>query len=227
MEDSSTPLLQSENYVICEPQDVRCSTPLSWQGSPLRAPVASLRPWLFEGIEPIQSHQNVSPFHYSRETSLSLHPSILSGRSRAIAPLETYSQDLEICLSTCTEPCTNDWPFDHQSGEPSSSPDTPMRTSSRPTLRGLDAAIRPKMDHVHEPLAARKPRSLEVGFFAHRKIGKREQLTSAGQKIHHSTYGQCPEHSETGREFVRRTRLYVVRAKAYLKAAKPFARIDQ
>ena len=35
------------------------------------------------GIEPIQSHQNVSPFHHSRETSLSLHPSIKG----AIAPL--------------------------------------------------------------------------------------------------------------------------------------------
>ena len=41
------------SYDICHPQDVRCSTPQSWQGSPLRAPVASLRPWLFQGIEPI------------------------------------------------------------------------------------------------------------------------------------------------------------------------------
>ncbi len=62
---------------------MRCTTPQSWQGSPLRAPVASLRPWLFLGIEPIQSHQNVSPFHHSQETSLSLHPSIKG----AIAPL--------------------------------------------------------------------------------------------------------------------------------------------
>ena len=70
-----------------DPQDVQCTTPQSWQGDPLRVPVASPRPWLFLGIEPNQSHQNVSPFHHSRETSLSLHPSILSGRSGAIAPL--------------------------------------------------------------------------------------------------------------------------------------------
>ncbi len=66
-----------------DPQDVRCTTPQSWQGNPLRVPVASLRPWLFLGTDPIQSHQNVSPFHHSRETSLSLHPSIKG----AIAPL--------------------------------------------------------------------------------------------------------------------------------------------
>lgn len=28
-------------------------TPQPWQGVPLRAPVASPRPWLFQGIEPI------------------------------------------------------------------------------------------------------------------------------------------------------------------------------
>jgi len=34
-------------------QDVFCSTKASWQGGPLRAPVASPRPWLFQGIEPV------------------------------------------------------------------------------------------------------------------------------------------------------------------------------
>ena len=168
------------------PQDVFCSTKPSWQGGSLRAPVASPRPWLCQGIEPIQSQKNVSPFNHSRETSLSLHPSILSGGSGAIAPLETLSQGLETCLSTCTEPCTSVWPSDHQSGERSCSPDTPMRTSSRPlhgddfietkgrehsrcpslepshrprsgshpleprpTLRGLDAALLPKMHYGH------------------------------------------------------------------------------
>ena len=138
------------------------------------------------GSTPSQSQQNVSPFNHSRETSLSLHPSILSGGSGAIAPLETLSQGLETCLSTCTEPCTNVWPSDHQSRERSCSPDTPMRTSSRPlhgddfietkgrehsrcpslepshrprsgshpleprpTLRGLDAALLPKMHYGH------------------------------------------------------------------------------
>ena len=41
---------------------------------PLRAPVASPRLWLRSGIEPSKA-KNVSPFHHSRETSLSLHPS--------------------------------------------------------------------------------------------------------------------------------------------------------
>ena len=105
---------------------MRCTTPQSWQGSPLRAPVASLRPWLFLGIEPIQSHQNVSPFHHSRETSLSLHPSILSGRSGAIAPLETHSSGL--------------WPpTPANQGSVPAPTDTPMTISWRPTLRGLDA----------------------------------------------------------------------------------------
>lgn len=189
-----------------------CSTKPSWQGGSLRAPVASPRPWLCQGSDPIQSQQNVSPFNHSRETSLSLHPSILSGGSGAIAPLETHSQGLETCLSTCTEPCTNVWPSDHQpafaeaklrlragrSGERSCSPDTPMRTSSRPlhgddfietkgrelsrcpslepshrlgdalpqdpqpTLRGLDAAILPKMDHSQGCVATPEPSSSDL-----------------------------------------------------------------
>jgi len=74
---------------------VGCTTTPSWQGSPLRAPVASLRLWLFQGIEPVPEPETVSPVN--------------------------HEQGLETCLSTCTEPCTNVWPSDHQSGERSCS----------------------------------------------------------------------------------------------------------
>lgn len=36
------------------------------------------------------------------------------------------SQGLEICLSTCTAPCTIDWPIDRHSREPPRSPENPM-----------------------------------------------------------------------------------------------------
>jgi len=36
---------------------------------------------------------------------------------RAIAPLETHSLGMEKRFSTNTEPCINDCPFNHQSGE--------------------------------------------------------------------------------------------------------------
>jgi len=67
------------------------------------------------------------------------------GSSRALNPFQSqkivspinHSQGLEKCLSTCTEPCTNVWPSDHQSGERSCSHRYPhdhfMETiSSRP-----------------------------------------------------------------------------------------------
>lgn len=67
------------------------------------------------------------------------------GSVRALNPFQSqkivspinHSQGLEKCLSTCTEPCTNVWPSDHQSGERSCSPRYPhdhfMETiSSRP-----------------------------------------------------------------------------------------------
>ena len=104
------------------PQDVFCSTKPSWQGGSLRAPVASPRPWLCQGIDPIQSQQNVSPFNHSRENSLSLHPS-------------TWRAFL---------------------------PPRPLTISWRPTLRGLDAAILPKMDHSQGPIAAPEPSSSDL-----------------------------------------------------------------
>lgn len=39
------------------------------------------------------------------------------------------SQGLEICLSTCTVPCTIDWPIDRHSGEPPCSPENPMASA--------------------------------------------------------------------------------------------------
>jgi hypothetical protein len=45
------------------------------KGSRWRAPVASPRAWLFQGIEPIQSQENVSPFNHSQGRLRSpLHP---------------------------------------------------------------------------------------------------------------------------------------------------------
>ena len=43
-----------------------CTTTPSWQGGPLRAPVASPRPVALPGIEPDQRQRNVSPFHHSQ-----------------------------------------------------------------------------------------------------------------------------------------------------------------
>ena len=55
------------------------------------------------------------------------------GSFRALNPFQSqkivspinHSQGLEKCLSTCSEPCTNVWPSDHQSGERSCSPRYP------------------------------------------------------------------------------------------------------
>ena len=140
--------------VISLPQDVWGSTPHLGKGARCALPLHPSGHGSFRVLNPFQSQKTVSPINHSRETSLSLHPSILSGRSGAIAPLETHSQDLEKCLSTCTEPCTNGWPFDHQSGETSISHRYPhedfiQTTSCRPTLRRLDATILPMMDHSH------------------------------------------------------------------------------
>lgn len=56
--------------------------------------------WCISGFEPSLHQQIVSPIN--------------------------HSQDLENCLSTCTEPCINNWLLNHQSWESPSSPDNPM-----------------------------------------------------------------------------------------------------
>ena len=66
----------------------------------LRTPVVYPERWCIQALSPSLHQQNVSTFH--------------------------HSQGLEICLSTCTEPCTNKCLFDCQSWEPPSSPDNPM-----------------------------------------------------------------------------------------------------
>ena len=119
---------------------------------PLRAPVASPSPWLFQGIEPVPEpadriagqslaglgeiplhlHRTMDQRAYRRPLkptrgrlrSPCTHRSLQEDH-RAIAPLGTLSLDLETCLSTNTEPCTNDCPFDHQSGERSCFPQYP------------------------------------------------------------------------------------------------------
>jgi len=141
-----------------KPQDVFCSTKPSWQGGSLRAPVASPRPWLCQGIDPIQSQQNVSPFHHSRETSLSLHPSTW----RAFLPPRP--------LTTPLRPLHGDQRGEHSrypSLEPSHRPKSVSHPlEPRPTLRGLDAAILPKMDHSRGSITAPKPSSSALEFLS-------------------------------------------------------------
>lgn len=106
-------------------QDVFCSTKPSWQGDCCAPPLHPPGRGSVRALNPCLSQQTVSPVNHSRETSLSLHPSLPSGRSGAIAP---------------PEPTLTVWPLHPQSRARSCSPDTPMTISWRPTLRGLDAA---------------------------------------------------------------------------------------
>ncbi len=109
---------------------------------------------LDRGIKPLPKPRRTYPRSISRkETSLSFacHRSFQEDH-RAIAPLGTHSLDLETCLSTNTEPCTNGCPFDHQSGERSCYPRYPhedfiQTTSWRPTLRSLDTVTLSKVNH--------------------------------------------------------------------------------
>jgi len=56
---------------------------------------------------------------------------------------------------------TSGRPITNQGSVPAP-PDTPMTISSRPTLRGLDAAILPKMDHSRGSVATPKPSSSDL-----------------------------------------------------------------
>ena len=109
----------------------------------------------FRALNPFQSQQTVSPVKHSRETSLSLHPSI-NGLSRPLKPLAPYGR----CITnqgsvpaTPNAPMTISWrPGREHSRYPSLEPShrpkslrSPLEPG--PTLRGLDAAILPKMDH--------------------------------------------------------------------------------
>ena len=119
-------------------QDVFCSTKPSWQGDRCAPPLHPPGRGSVRALNPCRSQQTVSPVNHSRETSLSLHPSIPSGGSGAIAP---------------PEPTRTVWSLHPQSRVRSSSPDTPMTISWRPTLRGLNAATswrRPRRDRGGE-----------------------------------------------------------------------------
>ena len=74
-------------FDICDPQDVWCTTPHLGKGARCALPLHPSGYGSSRVLNPFQSQQTVSPVKHSRETSLSLHPSIPSGRSWTIAPL--------------------------------------------------------------------------------------------------------------------------------------------
>lgn len=120
----------------------------SWQGSPLRAPVASLRLVALPGhSSPLQSQQTVSPVKHSRETSLSLHPSI---KGAIAPPLNPTRRTWRRASPPAPNHARNVWPFDRQSGEHSALPRHPhdhfMETSKRAYRRypSLEPSQRPK-----------------------------------------------------------------------------------
>lgn len=67
-------------------QDVFCSTKPSWQGDRCAPPLHPPSCGSFRALNPFQSQKTVSPVKHSRETSLSLHPSI-KGLSHPLNPL--------------------------------------------------------------------------------------------------------------------------------------------
>ena len=93
---------------------------------------------------------------------------------RAIAPLDTHSQSLEICLSTCTEPCTIDWPIDRHSGKLSHSPENPtaisLRRCHRDQARAFCATVLliPSRRSIDGPALARRQASVRH-LEAHRR----------------------------------------------------------
>lgn len=93
----------------------------SCQRGPLRAPVGYPRPVAELGIEPNTASDRFAAQPLAGRLRLSLHPST-KGLSLPPRPRE---QGLEICLSTCTEPCSTVWPLHRHSGEFPSSPRDP------------------------------------------------------------------------------------------------------
>lgn len=115
-----------------------CSTKPSWQGDRCAPPLHPPGRGSVRALNPCRSQQTVSPVNHSRETSLSLHPSIPSGGPEAIAPLNPLAPSGRCTTNPGSVPAT---------------PDTPMTISWRPTLRGLDAATswrRPRRDQGGE-----------------------------------------------------------------------------
>lgn len=97
---------------------------------PLRAPVQPPAGGSFCAWSPSRTKNRIAGSIHSRETSLSLRPSI----KRAIAPpLKSHSQGPWRHSSPSPAPRTmqNVWSFDPHSGEPSCSPEHPMTIPSR------------------------------------------------------------------------------------------------
>ena len=107
------------------PQDVCCNTAPSWQGGPLRAPVASPRPVALPGIGPNQRQRNVSPFHLSQTSGR-----CTTARGSLRPPPRPHGQRIAVgsrpklcALDPIDQPCA-DWtpasvsPLDHDQACP-------------------------------------------------------------------------------------------------------------
>ena len=121
--------------------------------------------WRAEGVEPITRQPTVSPVDLSQGDFALPAPIDQEAYRRPRGP---HSQDLEICLSTGTEPCTIDRSIDPRSGERSCCPRYPHddfieTLSARPTVRRLDAAILSKMDHDQVAIAPLNPLDPSIG----------------------------------------------------------------
>ncbi len=125
-----------------QPQDVFCSTKLKILNKTILARWPAARPRCippaggsFRALNPLQSQQTVSPVKHSRETSLSLHPSI-KGLSRPLKP-----------LAPCGRCITNQ-------GSVPATPNTPMTISWRP---GREHSCYPSLEPSHRPKSLRAP----------------------------------------------------------------------
>lgn len=93
-------------------------------------------------LNPFQSQQIVSPINHSRETSLSLHPSILSGRSGAIAPHESTRRAWRRASPPAPNHArTSGRPITNQGSVPAPT-DTPMTISWRRLHRDHEGSFR-------------------------------------------------------------------------------------
>ena len=96
----------------------------------------------FRALNPFQSQKIVSPINHSRETSLSLHPSILSGRSVAIAPPEPTRRAWRRASPPAPNHArTSGRPITNQGSVPAPT-DTPMTISWRRLHRDQEGSFR-------------------------------------------------------------------------------------
>lgn len=135
-------------------QDVCGSTAHLGKGTAARPRCIPPANGTIQGIEPhIAPRDRIVGQSLAREPSaLPCTPSTLSGRPWGYHAPWNHSQGLEMCLSTCAEPCTNGCPFDHQSGERSCSHRYPHdhfmeTTSSRLGRKHFIAALALEPSH--------------------------------------------------------------------------------